>query len=122
MPLPTAVRERARAFLRPGETIRYIFPASSPSSAFISAHYIFVVTDASVTLLFTGFGSRTNPKEVTCRYPSGTRLGPVDTSQIPFFVLGTTVFEVDEEYVPVINAADAESSADCLPPDPLPDL
>lgn len=41
----------------------------------------------------------------------------------PRLKLGSLVLEIDEEYVSVVNAADAETSTpDSLPPDPLPDL
>jgi hypothetical protein len=57
------------------------------------------------------------------RYPRGVRIGPVDTGAGAFFDFAGASFEVDDEYVPVINAADAEVSArDTLPQDPRPDL
>jgi hypothetical protein len=46
----------------------------------------------------------------------------VETNLIPTFTLWGIRYEVDDEYVAVINAADAELSADFLPPDPFPDL
>ncbi|MQA88232.1 MAG: hypothetical protein GEV03_27335 [Streptosporangiales bacterium] len=123
MPVSSAVRERVRPFLLPDEEIRYVLPASMPSVALMSAHFLVVVTDASIVVLSTGVLSRTNPRSVWGRYPRSTRMGPVDTSLTPSFSLGGTFFEVDEEYVSVINAADAElASPDTLPPDPLPDL
>nr|CEL21043.1 hypothetical protein [Kibdelosporangium sp. MJ126-NF4]CTQ95443.1 hypothetical protein [Kibdelosporangium sp. MJ126-NF4] len=56
------------------------------------------------------------------RYPRHTKLGPVKLTVIPEFQLGGRVYEVDEEYVAEINAADAEWSVDAMPPDPLPHL
>ena len=41
----------------------------------------------------------------------------------PRFTLGGHTFEIDEQYVCVVNAADAEIGAqDYLPPDPYPDM
>jgi hypothetical protein len=120
VPVPSRVRERVRAFLEPGEEIRYLFPAMALMGPHLG-HFLVVVTDVSVTLVSTGGFSRTRPKSVWSRYPRDVRLGPVDTSAGPRFFLGGTYFEIDDEYVAVINAADAEAaSADPLPPDPLP--
>jgi hypothetical protein len=38
------------------------------------------------------------------------------------FRLGGFTYELDEEYIPVLNAADVERGAGEMPPDPLPDL
>jgi hypothetical protein len=123
MPLGSAVRERVRALLPAGATIRYLFPASVTTSALVVVHVLVVVTDAEILVLYTGFWSRTRPKSVWLRYQRQTRLGPVDTSATPEFSLGEYVFEIDGQYVPVVNAADAERGpAAALPPDPLPDL
>lgn len=119
--MPSRVRERVRPFLRPGERIDYIFPAMGLIGPHLG-HFLVVVTDVSVTLVSTGGFSRTRPKSVWSRYPRNVRLGPVDTSAGPRFFLGGTFFEIDDEYVAVVNAADAEvGSSDPLPPDPLPD-
>ncbi|GAA2002420.1 hypothetical protein GCM10009799_31930 [Nocardiopsis rhodophaea] len=119
MPVPTAVRDRARGFLPAGAEIRYIFPASLNESAF----FIFVVTDSAITVLANRFWSRSRPKNIWHVFPRDIRLGPVRTHLIPTFDLGGHTFEVDDEYVAVINACDAELSQDtALPPDPLPDL
>ncbi|MFJ7622804.1 hypothetical protein ACIQYZ_28825 [Rhodococcus erythropolis] len=37
-----------------------------------------------------------------------TVLGPVDTASTPHFVVAGITYEIDEEYVAVVNAADAE--------------
>ncbi|WP_253777693.1 hypothetical protein [Goodfellowiella coeruleoviolacea] len=81
-----------------------------------------MVSDSAVTVLSTGLLGRSKPKSVLARYPRSTSIGPVDPTPIPTFTLSGIRYEVDDEYVPVINAADAENSADFLPPDPLPDL
>jgi hypothetical protein len=117
--LSSVVRERCRAFLKPGDEIRYLFPAK----VYASAPLIIVVTDSSVMLLSCSWFNRDNPKSIWGRYPRKIRLGPVDTSSIPTFSIGAHVLETDEEYVSVINTADAEiAEAEFLPPDPLPDL
>lgn len=123
MPVSSAVRQRVRTFLQPGEDIRYVFPAAWVNPSPFVPSFIFVVTDVSVTVLSTGALNRTRPKSVWGRYPRDTRIGPVEMAPGPVFTFGRTVFEVNEEYVPVVNAADAEiSSPDLLPEDPLPDL
>jgi hypothetical protein len=119
--VPVVVRERCRAFLGLTGDILYIFPAALLGAG---AHFIFVVTDSEVIVISTAMFTRTKPKSVWGRYPRGIRIGPVDmTGMGAFFELGGTSFEVDDEYVPVINAADTEVFApETLPRDPLPDL
>jgi hypothetical protein len=118
VPLSAEVRERCRAFLPPGEEIHYAFPASStviPVGVAL-AHFIVVVTETTVTVLSTGMCTRDVPQSVWARYPRTTRIGPVDRSLDPEFVLGDMVMWVDEEYLPVIAAADAEITAPDFPP------
>ncbi|MET0234786.1 MAG: hypothetical protein ABW224_09135 [Kibdelosporangium sp.] len=115
-------RARVRALLQPGERISYLFPASMVGGPYSSSHFLVAVTDTSITVLDTGLDGRTQPNAVWRRYPRRTKLGPVDLSVIPEFQLGGRVYEVDEEYVAEIHAADAEWSADAMPPDPLPHL
>lgn len=123
MPLGSEVRERVRAFVPPGAVVRYVFPASVMTSSLVVVYALVVVTGQEILVLYTGFWSRTKPKSVWLRFDRDTRLGPVDTSTTPEFLLGEHVFEIDEQYVSVVNAADAERDpAACLPPDPLPDL
>jgi hypothetical protein len=125
VPLSTAVRERCRAFLPDGEQLRYVFPATSLWSgrAVMMADFIVAVTDSAVTVLGCSWFRRNRPSSVWATYPRGFRLGPVELygSLPPTVTIGRLLLEVDEEYVPVIWAADAELS-DCLPLDPLPDL
>lgn len=120
MPVPRPLRERCRDFLDLTEEIRYIFPASHAGGG---AHVVFVVTDTAVTVISTGALSRVSPRSVWGTYPRRTRIGPVSLGGGVVFTFGGADFEVDDEYVPVINAADAEVFArDTLPRDPLPDL
>jgi len=122
--VPSAIRDRAKAFLRDGEEISYAVPASVPMPALrMSSHVIIIVGRSAITVLSTGFLSRTKIKGVLATYGRNTRLGPVDMSLTPMITLGGRCYEIDEEYVAVINAADAELRAgDALPPDPHPGL
>ncbi|MEU5879443.1 hypothetical protein [Spirillospora sp. NPDC047279] len=120
MPVPRPLRDRCREFLGIEDEIRYIFPAFSYGGG---SGFIFVITDTQVAVISTGAFSRTKPKSVWGNYPRGTRIGPVETGNGASFEFSGASFEVDDEYVPVINAADTEVFArDSLPRDPLPDL
>jgi hypothetical protein len=122
MPLGSAVRQRVRVFLPDGALIRYLFPACVTTSALVVVHVLVAVTDTEIVVLYTGFWNRTKPKSVWLRYERDTRLGPVDTSVAAEFTLGEHVFEIDDQYISVVNAADIERGPAALPPDPLPDL
>ena len=102
----------------PLTSVRFLFPAQ----VVLGGSVLIVVSDQAVTILSTGLWRRTTPKAVHARYPRHVRLGPVEARPIPEFTLRGIRYEVDEEYVPVINAADTELSTDAMPPDPLPDL
>lgn len=120
MPVPTAVRSRLREFAGIDGEIRYLFPATYAGGG---AHFYFVVTDRAIVVITTGALSRTKPRSVWGTFPRATRIGPVETGAGAFFVFNTVDFEVDDEYIAVINAADAEiSGTDTLPEDPHPDL
>ena len=81
------------------------------------------VTDTQVIVLSGAWLHADRPTGVYARYPRTIELGPVDTKLAPTFQLGNLRLEIDEEYVAVVRAADAElAGAACLPPDPLPDL
>ncbi|MEU9885583.1 hypothetical protein [Sphaerisporangium sp. NPDC051011] len=122
MPVTAAVRERCRSLLPPGEELHYVFPVTLVGSGGVG-NYIVVVTGLSVTVLATKVFSRNEPAVVWARYPRRTRLGPVRPGDGPTIRLGDTVFEVDDEYVAVVGAADTEAfSPGDLPKDPLPDL
>ena len=120
MPVSARTRAAARQFLDPDDEIVYIFPAELPLSARPSV--IIVVSRKAVKVLSTGHLSRSIPKSVEVEYPRQTRLGPVVDHLGYTFRLGGMSYEVDEEYVAVVNAADLERGAGELPPDPLPDL
>ena len=126
MPLSSAVRDRARAFLEPDEELRYLFPATSVAlgrGLVGMAPFIVVVSDTEVTVLSCEWLRRHRPAAVWARHPRATHLGPVDTTMAPTITVGDLVLELDEEYLAVVRAADAElDGADRLPPDPLPDL
>ena len=117
MPVEEAVRRRVRGFLPAGEEIRYLFPASWNETVF----FLVAVTDSAITVISNRFWSRTRPRGIWHVFPRSVRIGPVETGLIPVFELGGHAFEVDDEYVPVINACDAERHGG-LPEDPFPDL
>lgn len=122
MPLSSVVRGRCRELLPDGEKIRYLFPASSVAAV---GDYFVVVTDNTVTVLGCRWFSRHRPSSVRATYPRRTKLGPVELygSLSPTVTIGSLLLEIDDEYVSVVRAADAEILAvDFLPPDPLPDL
>ncbi|GIH23125.1 hypothetical protein Aph01nite_14350 [Acrocarpospora phusangensis] len=122
MPVTAAVRARCRALLPIGEDLRYVFPAQSVSAPGV-AGFMIVITDRSITVLATKMFDRSEPASVWAVHPRRTRLGPVEFSGGPTIEFGGMVFEVDEEYVAVVGAADAEAFAPGdLPRDPLPDL
>jgi hypothetical protein len=87
------------------------------------ADFIVAVTDSRVTVLGCSWLRRNRPSSVWATYPRGFRLGPVELygSLPPTVTIGELLLEIDEEYVPVVRAADAEIM-DCVPLDPLPDL
>ncbi|TDC86644.1 hypothetical protein [Actinomadura sp. 7K507] len=120
MPVPRPLRERCREFLGIDGEIRYIFPASSFGGG---AGFVFVITDDQLAVISTGSARGSKPKTVWGSYPRGTRVGPVETGAGASFEFAGAVFEVDDEYIAVVNAADAEIfDRASLPEDPLPDL
>jgi hypothetical protein len=127
MPVPAAVRARCRALLPPGEDLRYVLPATSVSSP-ETASFLIVITDRSICVLSTlptlsPLSDRILPTAVYATHSRRTRLGPVEFSAGAAIEFGGMVFKIDEEYVAVICAADAEVFApETLPPDPLPHL
>lgn len=122
MPLESDVWRHASALVPAGSEIQYLFPASVPTQGPL-AHVLVVVTGTEILVLHTGFFSRMKPKAVWRRFPRRTRLGPVENRWVPRFTLGNHTFEIDDQYVCVVNAADAEiGAADYLPPDPYPDM
>jgi hypothetical protein len=126
MRLSSAARDRCRAFLQPGEELRYVFPATSVGlgrGIVGAAPFIVVVSDTQITVLSCEWLRHHRPASVWARHPRATRLGPVDTSMAPTLSIGDLVLEIDEEYLAVVQAADAElDGPERLPPDPLPDV
>ncbi|MBA8826338.1 hypothetical protein FHX42_003714 [Saccharopolyspora lacisalsi] len=121
MPVSASTRERSRVFLDEDGEIRYLFPAEVWPSAKPSV--LVVVSREAITVLSTGLWSRRKPKSVLARLPRETVLGPVDTHLTPSFTVEGIDYELDEEYVAVVHAADAEiTRSGGIPPDPFPDV
>ncbi|MEV6911739.1 hypothetical protein [Amycolatopsis sp. NPDC051071] len=121
MPVSSGVRKRIKELLDPDDEIHYAFPAdifgSTNPSVFI------VVTRKTITILSTGYLSRKTPKRVIATSLRNHRIGPVDTASTPWFKFNGIVYEIDDEYVSVVHAADAEIIREVAKPeDPLPDL
>ncbi|WP_216209302.1 hypothetical protein [Amycolatopsis aidingensis] len=126
MPVSSKDRERCRAFLREGDNIRYLLLGTAiwlgvgPARA----QFYVVVTDNEVVVINRSwFGGR--PKTLWNRYPRRIRLGPVSEQPSigPMITLGSLHLEINDEFVSVVRAADAEvTEEEVLPPDPLPDL
>jgi hypothetical protein len=122
MPMSASIRERCRSYLRPGDDIRYVFPVLSLGPP-LTASFLVVVTDLSVTLLSTTMFGRDEPSGVWATYPRRTRLGPIVSRGGPTIEFGGMMFEVDDEYTAVVAAADTEAfTPGDLPRDPLPEL
>ena len=125
MPLSAVVRERCKALLPPDTEIRYLFPAVASTvvgMSFVTKPFIFVVTDKNIVMLACSWLSHNRPKSVHWTYKRSLRLGPVDTTMDPVFTVDGSPFQTWDEYISVIAAADAETTRDSFPPDPLPDL
>lgn len=122
MPVGSAVWARVREFVPTGVAVHYVFPATAFMAGSSMVHVLVVITDRDILVLHTGLWSRTNPKSVWLRWNRDTQLGPVDLSVTPEFTVGEHVFEIDDQYVSVVNAVDAERDPAAGPPDPLPEL
>jgi hypothetical protein len=121
MPVSADVRERLRSYLDPENEIRYVFPADVLMSAKPSVFV--VVSRKAITVFSTSSRSRKVPRSILTQFPRMTVLGTVDTASTPHFVVAGITYEIDEEYVAVVNAADAElTSPQDFPRDPLPNL
>ncbi|MFE5642562.1 hypothetical protein [Rhodococcus sp. NPDC056516] len=82
-----------------------------------------VVSRKAITVFSTSFRSRKVPRSILTQFPGMTVLGPVDTASTPHFTAAGITYEIDEEYVAVVNAGDAEiTSPQDFPRDPLPNL
>jgi hypothetical protein len=105
------VRDRCRTFIPPGEQLRYLIPGLCGGQVFIA------VSDTVITVIWGGLLRRDNPQSVTATHPRTTRIGPVDAGSLdPVVRLGSLTIEIDDEYIPVVAAADAEISAPDFPP------
>ncbi|MFC3454200.1 hypothetical protein [Amycolatopsis speibonae] len=121
MPVSSGVRKRIREFLDPDDEIHYVFPADIFGSA--NPCVFIAVTRKTITILSTGRLSRKSPKRVISTTLRNHRIGPVETATTPWFKFNGIVYEIDDEYVSVVHAADAEILRDVAKPeDPLPDL
>ena len=90
-----------------------------------TAPFLVAVTENEVLVLACGWFRRNSPQSVWARHPGALPLGPVDNSGSlePTITLGELVLQIDEEYTPVVMAADAERLTDNhFPADPFPDL
>lgn len=122
MTLSSTTRALVQEMLLPGERIDYLFPALIPLRP--RGNVLVAVTPRSITVFATRGRGGGRPSSVLARYSRRTRIGPVDLHGIANFTLGGIVYEVDDEYVAVVNALDAERAGgeEALPPDPWPDL
>lgn len=122
MPVPAEVRRSCQDLLDPGERIDYLVPVVLAWLGSLPADvdcYV-VVTDRRIAVLTGSRRRRGRPTEVNLQHPRSTRLGPVEFRPSPTFDLGSRSYEIDEEYVAAVHAADAEL-AGLLPEDPFPD-
>jgi hypothetical protein len=113
-----------KRFLPEGDEVRYLIPATHfPAMGSNPGVAVFVVVgEKAITVLSSGFFRRDRPKRVIGSYLRSTRLGPVDGA-VPSFTFGGCYYEVDDEYIAAVNAADAElAGAGELPEDPFPEL
>jgi hypothetical protein len=107
VPVSDATRRRAQHLLEPGDTIHAIIPALPADCP--SRYALIVLSHRAVTVLATGFWQPMLPKSVHSRHPR-TRLGPADTTgTVPVVTLGPARYEIDEEYLPLLAAADRDS-------------
>lgn len=121
MPVSAGTREQIRSHLDGDDEIRYVFPAGVLMS--VKPSVFVVVSRKAITVLSTGMWSTKVPRAVVARLPRKTVLGPIEMQPTPCFTVAGIVYEIDDEYVAVVNAADAEITAPHdFPPDPLPDL
>lgn len=115
MPVSANVRERLRSYLDPDDEIRYLFPADVLMSAKPSVFV--VVSRRAITVFSTSFRARKVPRSILTQF-----------RERPFSAQSTRrpralriPYEIDEEYVAVVNAADSEiTSPQDFPHDPLP--
>ncbi|RSM62905.1 hypothetical protein DMH03_12695 [Amycolatopsis sp. WAC 01376] len=119
MPVSSGVRKRIKELLDPDDEIHYVFPADIVGS--FDPCVFFAVSRKTITIMTTGRWSRKAPKRVVSVTLRNHRIGPVETATTPWFEFNGVAYEVDDEYVAVVHAADAEILR-AKPEDPLPDL
>ena len=88
MPLPQDVWENCRRFVRPDESIRYLFPGTASIMGGGAFNVLIMVTDHAVTVLTCTLLSKFRPDAVWGRYPRAVELGPVDFSLGPTIIIG----------------------------------
>ncbi len=121
MPVSSGVRKRIKELLDPDDEIQYVFPADIFGST--NPSVFFAVTRKTITILTTGRLSRKSPKRVISVTLRNHRIGPVERGGDPWFKFNGIVYEIDDEYIAAVHAADAEISRNAAKPeDPLPDL
>jgi hypothetical protein len=118
MPVSSEVHRALRALLGNAEEPRYVVPAVCGPQVYV------VVTDDAVVLVKGRWLREGHPQRVLRRFPRSVQLGPVERfGGVPSFKFDRLWFEIDDEYIAVVNAIDADRHhTAALPPDPLPGL
>jgi hypothetical protein len=106
MPVSQMVRKHIGTLLRPDESVHYVFPAESVLG--MTPYVLVVASDQSIVVVSAGFRQISRPAAILARYQRTCSIGPVELTVPPTFTLGGVCYEVEDEYVAVINAADAE--------------
>lgn len=122
MPVSAQVRRRCQQLLGSGESIHYLIPTMSVGIGVATSTYdcYVVVTDRRIVVVTGSMFDRTTPSDLNAQYPRATRLGPVELAPVPTFHLGGRFYEIDDEYIAAVHAADAElDGPDAFPPDPF---
>lgn len=125
MPVPADVRRRCRQLLDQGESIRYLIPTLAAGVGVIAyaAECFIVVTDRRIVIVVGGTFRRHRPAQIAQEFPRSQRLGPIDTSLTPTIEFSGRYYEIAEEYLAAVAAADAElDGPDALPEDPFPEI
>ena len=97
--------------LRPGESVRYVIPVMAEiMGVFTMSPFetTIVVTDERIAVVTGGALRRNASARIDREFPRQTRLGPVDESLGPVITLGSVQYEIDDDAVPLVAAADAE--------------
>lgn len=122
MPVPAHVCRQCQDLLEAGEEIGYLIPVTTVwiGSVMSGIDCYIAVTDRRIAVLTGGLLHSGRPTDVNLQYPRATRLGPVQFAPAPTFRLGSRAYEIEDEYVAQVHAADAELDG-LLPEDPFPD-